>query len=1070
MKRSNPLDSVVRTAARATNAASRLVLVSLATAMSACVSGEEAADPPSVSEATEHSVAAEPVPDLVPEGAVAGEPLVLGSDSWSRRAEPGDTESASEGTVARYWYRDRDQDGFGTGVSRLKAVEPPAGYVARRGDCNDTDPTVYPGADDPAVNPADQDCGGTGGPDPHVGLSSSSFPSIQKAVLAAGDDTIVWVGPGVYYEHDIVLDGKVLTLTSTDGPLSTVIDAQGAGRLLELSAGESLDTVISGFTLTGGDAGEDPGGGIKIYHSGATLEELILKDNSSGRGGAVSIDHGDVIIDECVVDNNRAPYWGGGIYAYESRLTVTRSVITNNQDTGLWALTSTCAVENSIVAGNVESGLSLLSTEAWIVSSTVTENVTDLYWGAILVNGGGVRIYGSIVAFNIGPEIWVSEDEPEPEVLYSNVYDTAGKLGNFQPLDPSNVSVDPVFWAQTVDGVYAGDDYHLAPSSPLLDAGLPTVEDPDGSIAQMGAYGGPDADWSDLEDLDQDGLPLGWEVVHGTDPETDDADWDMDNDGATNFEEYLIGADPGNPDTDGDGFQDGEEIESGADPRKWSSQPGVEGIPILKVPGDYPTIGRALNAIGDAGIVEVGAGDWRGSYVVDRKNVTLVSVHGKDRTFLHGTRGPVISGSETTLVARGFTFSGGPVGTSGISLVLSKADVSDLAFVGNRCRWCGAAGFYVSHSDFRVESCDFERNSGGGLAAWESDGTILRSTFRHNNAENGAGLSFWGNGTVSEVLVEDNHARLKGGGALLAGNINMSNSRFVRNTANRKGGGIYGCPVYGRFENVLVTDNLSVVRGGGLCLLDSEVELSNAVFLRNRSFLRGGAIEVFRSDIQIAGILMAGNWASEAGGGVYVDGSTCEMHNVAISGNIANRVGGGLYVVDSDFTLWNGTVVNSHAVRGGGAFLETSHVRINSTILAYNGAHNVWANNLFSLYFAYSDLYTPGYRRSHNLGKLDSTSMEVEPEFLAYGKNGAPVDIHLSLDSPLVDKGQVDQYVHDGDGSRIDMGYFGGPGGGELDLDLDGYPGYFWPGTFEDCPIGFYCTNYDRDDLNPNVH
>ncbi|TVQ94938.1 MAG: hypothetical protein EA397_00350 [Deltaproteobacteria bacterium] len=43
-----------------------------------------------------------------------------------------------------WWWRDADGDGYGVGEP-IQACEQPEGYAARPGDCDDTDPRVYPG-------------------------------------------------------------------------------------------------------------------------------------------------------------------------------------------------------------------------------------------------------------------------------------------------------------------------------------------------------------------------------------------------------------------------------------------------------------------------------------------------------------------------------------------------------------------------------------------------------------------------------------------------------------------------------------------------------------------------------------------------------------------------------------------------------------------------------------------------------------------------------------------------------------------------------------------------------------
>jgi hypothetical protein len=56
----------------------------------------------------------------------------------------GDVDEGAEYVLV--WYADRDGDGIGTGSSFERACSPSAGFVAEAGDCDDSDPAVFPGA------------------------------------------------------------------------------------------------------------------------------------------------------------------------------------------------------------------------------------------------------------------------------------------------------------------------------------------------------------------------------------------------------------------------------------------------------------------------------------------------------------------------------------------------------------------------------------------------------------------------------------------------------------------------------------------------------------------------------------------------------------------------------------------------------------------------------------------------------------------------------------------------------------------------------------------------------------
>ncbi len=71
-----------------------------------------------------------------------------------------DCEGTTDGSDAAgisSWYADADGDGQGDPASELQSCEPPEGYVATRGDCDDTDATVSEGATE-LCDDIDNDC------------------------------------------------------------------------------------------------------------------------------------------------------------------------------------------------------------------------------------------------------------------------------------------------------------------------------------------------------------------------------------------------------------------------------------------------------------------------------------------------------------------------------------------------------------------------------------------------------------------------------------------------------------------------------------------------------------------------------------------------------------------------------------------------------------------------------------------------------------------------------------------------------------------------------------------------
>lgn len=138
--------------------------------------------------------------------------------------------------------------------------------------------------------------------------------SIQAAVnlAATGDEIVVHAGT---YNELIDLCGKAVWLRSADGPLVTVINGKQSGTIFTCAGQEGPDTIIEGFTITGGQ-GQPNGGGMYVYSSGPTLRTCVFRENQADYGGGIFVHFGNPVLVECAFADNIANESGGGMYSY----------------------------------------------------------------------------------------------------------------------------------------------------------------------------------------------------------------------------------------------------------------------------------------------------------------------------------------------------------------------------------------------------------------------------------------------------------------------------------------------------------------------------------------------------------------------------------------------------------------------------------------------------------------------------------------------------------------------------------------------------------------------------------
>ncbi len=85
------------------------------------------------------------------------------------------------------------------------------------------------------------------------GSELDPYCSIQTAIDNAVDTDEIVVAPGTYFEAINFL-GKAITVRGSGGPEVTTIDGTGFFHVVQCVSAEGLDTVLDGFTITGGNA------------------------------------------------------------------------------------------------------------------------------------------------------------------------------------------------------------------------------------------------------------------------------------------------------------------------------------------------------------------------------------------------------------------------------------------------------------------------------------------------------------------------------------------------------------------------------------------------------------------------------------------------------------------------------------------------------------------------------------------------------------------------------------------------------------------------------------------------
>ncbi len=329
----------------------------------------------------------------------------------------------------------------------------------------------------------------------------------------------------------------------------TTIDAQGTGRVVACVSGERQDTVLDGFTITGGDLGINASGaGMRIDGSSPTVTNCTFTGNTGGSGGGMLNVESSATVTNCTFSDNSAAFFGGGMWNGLSNPTVTNCTFSGNTagsgGGGMSNLNSSYpTVTNCTFSGNSSraagggmnnsggsapkvtnctfSGNSADVRGGGMYNVASSPTVTNCSFNANSANGGGgMYNYGSsstvtnctfaLNAATNGNALAFNFDPSELAMANCILRDGGDEISNIDGSTVAitytdvqgggwpgtgNIDADPLF----VDP--GNGDYRLSPASPCIDAGHNWGVPPDTADVD------DDGDVRELTPLDLDGNP-----------------------------------------------------------------------------------------------------------------------------------------------------------------------------------------------------------------------------------------------------------------------------------------------------------------------------------------------------------------------------------------------------------------------------------------------------------------------------------------------------------------------------------------------------------------------------------
>jgi hypothetical protein len=271
------------------------------------------------------------------------------------------------------------------------------------------------------------------------------------------------------------------------------------------------------------------------------------------------------------------------------------------------------------------------------------------------------------------------------------------------------------------------------------------------------------------------------------------------------------------------------------------SLPGVASAGTIQVPGDYPSIQRAINHADDGDTVAVRPGVYQENLDFKGKAITVKSVSGPTETIIDGGfQDPVVwfhSGEGLTSVLSGFTLrhgatSNSDAGSDGAGIQIAGSSPKIVNNIIKRNDVCGSGGGIavlagsplikrnVITQNEQV-ACSGGPGGGGISVVAQGEARIIRNVITANSHGFGGGISLFAAGAtvIRGNVIIGNEADTWGGGVSIVNDFHgVVVGNLIADNSGSQGGGIYASVPSGSPGPQFVNNTIAFNHGDGVAI------------------------------------------------------------------------------------------------------------------------------------------------------------------------------------------------------------------------------------------------------------